>query len=226
MRDDLVPLVLTVVSGVCWTIVYVEGIRVGLRDRSYAMPFWALALNFAWEVLHSVVGYQQRGLDLQIGINGLWGLLDCGILYTYFRYGRAHFPAGLPGSWFAMWALLGLLTAFLLQYAFIVEFGLLAGRAYAAFPQNLLMSVLFIAMLVQRRSSVGQSMTIAVSKWVGTLAPTILFGVVGGEGFPGPSPLILVTGLLCSVFDLIYVAMLARVRARERSGEPAAAGCW
>ncbi len=40
---------LTRVGGIAWTVVYVEAIRVGLRDRTCAMPVAALALNFAWE---------------------------------------------------------------------------------------------------------------------------------------------------------------------------------
>ena len=98
----------------------------------------------------------------------------------------------------------------------------MVGRAYAAFLQNLLMSVLFIGMLVQRGSREGQSVTIAVSKWLGTLAPTLLFGLVGAEGFDGPNGLILVVGLLCSVFDLLYLALLVQTPAREQRGEATA----
>ena len=49
-----------------------------------------------------------------------------------------------------------------------------------------------------------------MSKWLGTLAPTILFGLLGGEGMTGPNSFILVIGLLCSVFDLIYIALLTQ----------------
>ena len=35
-------LFLTVLSGLAWTVVYVEAIRIGLRDRSYAIPAAAL----------------------------------------------------------------------------------------------------------------------------------------------------------------------------------------
>ncbi|HEY5222228.1 MAG TPA: hypothetical protein VIJ18_04135, partial [Microbacteriaceae bacterium] len=73
---------------------------------------------------------------------------------------------------------------------------------YSAFLQNLLMSGLFIAMLVVRRGARGQSMVIAIAKWLGTLAPTILIGVLGNL------PFIIGIGLLCSVFDLIYIGML------------------
>ena len=47
-RLEAIKIILAVASGICWTVVYIEGIRVGFRDRSYAIPFYALALNFAW----------------------------------------------------------------------------------------------------------------------------------------------------------------------------------
>jgi hypothetical protein len=110
------------------------------------------------------------------------------------------------------WTLLAIAVALVLQLAFILEFGFLVGRAYAAFLQNLLMSVLFIGMLVRRGHRGGQSLTIAVSKWLGTLAPTILFGVLGTSTFEGPSSFILIIGLFCALFDLIYIWMLAQTQ--------------
>jgi hypothetical protein len=98
------------------------------------------------------------------------------------------------------------------EYSFIREFGVAKGAGYSAFLQNLLMSILFIAMLARRRSGEGQSLLIAVSKWIGTLAPTILYGVLGEGGFPRGSWLILVAGIFCSVFDLIYVGLIAKTK--------------
>jgi hypothetical protein len=213
------PVFLVVFSGICWSVVYFDSIRVGFRDSTYAMPFWALALNFSWELLQSVLEYRKAGFVLQVGITAIWLLLDCGILYTYFRFGKKQFPKNLKAHWFIVWSLLGLFTSLLLQYFFLIEFGLYVGRAYAAFLQNLLMSVLYIGMLVNRGSSEGQSLTIAVNKWLGTLAPTILFGVLGSQGMNGPDSLLLVTGGLCSLFDLIYIFMLARTKALEKRGE-------
>ena len=213
------PLFLVIFSGICWTVVYLDSIRLGFKEATYAMPFWALALNFAWELLQTVLEYQQAGFVLQVGITAVWFLLDCIILYTYFRFGKKYFPRNLPALWFIIWSFLGLFTAFLLQYFFIIEFGLYVGRAYAAFLQNLLMSVLFIGMLVNRGSSEGQSLTIAINKWLGTLAPTILFGVVGLQEMKGPSSLLLVTGIFCSLFDLIYIGMLLRTKEVEKRGE-------
>ena len=43
-----------VLSGLAWAIVYMESIRIGFRDKTYAMPIVALALNFAWESTYAV----------------------------------------------------------------------------------------------------------------------------------------------------------------------------
>jgi hypothetical protein len=239
-------LLLTIISGVCWTIVYLDGIRIGFRDKSYAIPFCALALNLAWEALYTYHGFRINGVDAQNTFNAAWLTFDIGILYTYVRFGKKYFgwrhfnprvdagstdktgppvklrtltqplPEGLEqnNSDFAFigWSVLGLVTAFAVQYAVIKEFGVAKGAAYSAFPQNLIMSILFIAMLAKRASREGQSLLIAVSKWIGTLAPTILFGVIGQGGFPRGSFLILTVGLFCSLFDVIYIWLLAKTK--------------
>src|SRR6185295_10397826 len=207
---ETIKLTLTVLSGICWTIVYLEGIRIGLRDKSYAIPFYALALNFAWELLHSIYGFR-AGVSVQAIINAVWFVFDCGILYTYYKHGRKYFPTTLPANAFVIWSVIGLMTGLCVEYAFIVEFGVSVGAGYSAFLQNLLMSVLFIDMLVRRGGKEGQSLTIAVNKWIGTLAPTILFGILGHGGFPNGSVLILVLGISCSVYDQIYIWMLKKV---------------
>jgi len=215
---EIVKPILTVISGLCWTIVYLEGIRIGFRDKSYAIPFYALALNFAWEGLYTFFGFRINGVNVQNIFNAVWLTFDIGILYTYFKFGHKYFRTGLKDpsadrdgadkTPFIAWSVLGLVTAFALQYALLKEFGVAKGAGYSAFLQNLLMSVLFIAMLAGRGTREGQSLSIAINKWIGTLAPTILYGVIGEGGFPRGSFLILVAGILCSVFDLIYIRML------------------
>jgi hypothetical protein len=43
---------LTALSGLAWTVVYIEAIRVGFTQRTYALPVVALALNIAWESIY------------------------------------------------------------------------------------------------------------------------------------------------------------------------------
>ena len=217
---DTIRLILTLVSGICWTIVYIDGIRLGFKHKSYAIPFYALALNFSWELIYTYYGFQTT-ISAQAVVNAVWLICDVGILVTYFKFGRKYFPARVPGhapgqeqsaGAFISWSVLALVVAFCVEFAFRKEFGVRVGAGYSAFSQNLLMSVLFIDMLVRRASREGQSLLIAVSKWLGTLAPAILFGVIGETGFPRGSVFIVIIGGLCSVFDLIYIRLLWKLK--------------
>ncbi|MFD4869240.1 hypothetical protein [Streptomyces sp. NPDC058412] len=196
-------LLLTLVSGIAWTVVYVEAIRVGLRDRTYAMPVAALALNFAWEATYAVHEVT-AGVSAQGVVNVVWAAADVVIVYTYLRFGRAELPAFVTRPLFAAWSVLVFGTGFAVQWLFLAHFGVHDATRYSAFLQNLLMSGLFIALYAARQGPRGQSLTIAVAKWLGTLAPTLLFGVLED------SPFILGLGILCSVFDLAYIGLLLR----------------
>jgi hypothetical protein len=196
---------LVVLSGLAWTVVYVECVRVGLRDRTYAMPLVALGLNIAWEstyAVHDLVG----AIGPQAVINLVWALIDVVIVYTFFRFGRAESPT-LSGRLFAGWGVLIFATSYAIQWLFIGQFGWTDAAKYSAFLQNLLMSGLFIAMLIARRGTRGQSMLIAVPKWIGTLAPTLAIGVYEH------SPFVVGIGVLCSVFDLVYIGLLRSAQA-------------
>jgi hypothetical protein len=194
-------LFLTVVSGPAWTIVYIEAIRLGFKYKSYAMPVAALGLNIAWETIYGFHGLT-GAISAQSVINLLWAAADVVIVVTFFRFGRAELPKFVTRPLFIGWGIVVFGTSYAVQALFIGEFGWTDGARYSAFLQNLLMSGLFIAMLIARRGTRGQSMVIAIAKWLGTLAPTILIGVLGDL------PFILWIGLLCSVFDLIYIGLV------------------
>lgn len=72
------------------------------------------------------------------------------------------------------------------------------------------MSVAYLYMLNRRKSSKGQTMLIAVCKCIGTLTPTI-YGTMEGNTF------ILVTGVICFLFDLVYIYCLRHVMQQENS---------
>jgi hypothetical protein len=198
-------LFLTLLSGVAWTIVYIVSIRIGFTQKTYAIPLAALALNIAWEWIHGVHGLI-TDRSVQTYVNLAWGLADLLIVYTFFRYGRGELPPFLRRWMFIGWGVVVIAAAFVVQWLFVVEFGWPAAAEYAAFLQNLLMSGLFIVMFVARRGPRGQSLVIGLAKWIGTLAPTIVFGALAG------SALILGLGIVCSVFDLTYIGLLLWAR--------------
>lgn len=190
---------LTLISGICWTIVYIDLINRGFRDKTYGMPLFALTFNLSWEFTYAFL-FTNPGIQHYVNI--VWFLLDVVILYTYFRYGRAEFAKTADPKWFIPWSLAALAISFAVIYVAAVELGPTKGAEYSAFAQNLMMSILFVVMLVQRNSVAGQSMYIALFKWIGTLAPTILFYARTG------SLLILVFGVGCFIYDLVYIFML------------------
>lgn len=217
-------LFLTIVSGLAWTVVYVEAVRVGFRDKSYAIPAAALGLNFAWEAIYAARSVA-TGISVQGVFNIVWGLADVLIMYTFLKFGRSELPPWVTRRLFMGWALLLGVTSFAVQLLFVAEFGWEPASRYAAFLQNLLMSGLFIAMFAARGGTRGQSLLIAVAKWIGTLAPTIVFGGYGNL------PLILGVGGLCSIFDLAYIGLLWRARrqalgASSAGSSPSAAGSY
>jgi hypothetical protein len=197
---------LTAISGLAWTIVYIDSIRIGFRQKTYAMPMAALGLNFAWESTYAVHDLT-TAVSLQGWVNLVWALADLAIVYTFFAFGRAEFPRFVTRPMFTVWGVLVFGASYAVQWLFMAEFGVHDAARYSAFLQNLLMSGLFIAMLVARRGLRGQTLTIAIGKWLGTLAPTILIGVLDN------SPFILGIGLLCSVFDLVYIGLAVWVKA-------------
>lgn len=204
---------LTVLSGIGWIIVYEECIRLGFKQKTYAMPFFALGLNFAWELIYTVADIFLEAHGPLVGMtlvqsiaNAAWVCLDALILCTYFRYGKKEWPNIISSKLFIPWSILGLICCFALQLVFIQEFGFVMAAQYSAFLQNLLMSVLFISLYVKRGSMEGQSVLLAVAKWVGTLAPTILMGIVTFNG------VVLVCGIFCTVFDLIYIGLLLKTK--------------
>ena len=139
---------LVAVSGLAWTIVYVDAIRIGFRQRTYAMPIAALGLNFAWETTYAVRDLT-TALSLQGVINTVWALADLAIVYTFFAFGRNEFPSSVTRRMLAAWGVLVFGASYAVQWLFIAEFDHNAARN-SAFLQNLLMSGLFIAMFVAR----------------------------------------------------------------------------
>ncbi len=201
-------LFLTLVGGVAWTVVYVDAIRIGFRQRTYAIPVAALALNFAWEVVYTVQGFQD--VDVQTFVTATWALADVVIVVTFFRFGRAELPGFVSRGLFVGWSVLLFGTAFAVQLLFLEQFGAHDAPRYSAFLQNVLMSGLFVAMFVARRGLRGQSRTIAVAKLVGTGANTVLFGPIEGSVF------VLGLGILCAVLDAVYVWLVWRAPALVR----------
>ena len=207
---NIIRFLLVAVSGIAWSAVYADSIRLGFKQKTYCMPLFALGLNICWEGIYACTDlFIRADINVQAVANAAWFLLDIVILTTYFKFAKSECRSERERRFFIPWTLLALVTCFILQILFIVEFGDVAGEKYSAFLQNLAMSLCYLYMLRSRASSLGQSQVIAVSKCLGTLTPTII-GAMEGNLF------IIVTGILCFIFDVIYIIALHGVQKEER----------
>ena len=204
--------ILVVISGIAWSIVYVDSIRTGFKQKTFCMPLFALGLNIAWEGIYACMDlFIRRTVTAQAIANSVWFLLDIVIVITFFKFGRKESVGDfdIGKKLFVPWVILALLACFALQILFIAEFGDVEGEKYSAYLQNIIMSIAYLYMLKNRASSRGQTMLIAICKCLGTLTPTI-YGTLEGNTF------ILYTGIICFIFDLIYIIALGLVKKKEK----------
>ncbi len=188
--------VLKVLMGICWTLAYILIIWRGFEDQTFGMPLLALAMNISWEFIFAFVYPQGK---TQRVVNATWFLFDVVILWQIFQFGNT---AGLPDLLFYLFVILVVAAAYYLTLLITRYFEDRRGQ-YTAFSGNLLMSVLFITMLLDRSGLAGQSIYIALFKMLGTLIPTVSFYLY----YQVPR-IIPVLGLAIFIFDLIYLVMV------------------
>ena len=158
--------ILKILSGLFWTLAYVLIIKRGFQDETFGMPLLALCANISWEFIFAFIHPHGKTQRL---VNAIWFALDVVILIQFIKYG---YFANLPEHLFYPTLLISLAISFCLILLFTHEFNDWQGK-YTAFGQNLLMSILFITMLLDRGHLAGQSIYIALFKMIGTAIPSI-----------------------------------------------------
>lgn len=196
-------------AGFCWTLAYCLIIYRSWKDKTYGMPFIALAFNICWEFLYSFV-FISSEIHLQLVINCIWFLLDTVILFFYFLYGKKDWRHPQSVTWFYPYTLFVIAAAAGLLWFFEVDFQKSA-ITYSAFMMNVLISALYIKMLLLRRSLAGQSFGIALFKLVGTLCST-LFLLSGFTSF------LILLGFICFILDTVYLIFIIKTYKQLRLG--------
>ena len=204
-------LTLLYLGGLFWIITYILSIRTGFNEMTYAIPMMAFVLNFSWEATYGFLITQHQP-PVQLIINKIWSGIDLIIIFTYLRYGKKYFPSQFSALFYPNF-ILALIIAFIFQYTsyyyFYVENVIPYPSGTVAYLMNLLMSILFIMMLQQRKSTEGQSIYIAAAKLLGTLL-TSLSLICNPE--PGhwmrAGFVIYFLAVATFIYDLIYLLLL------------------
>ena len=196
--------IILILGGIFWILTYIFIISKGYKEKTYGMPLLALCANISWEFIFS---FLLPHSPPQLYINYLWFALDVVIVFQFFKYYKNEFHTV---SSLTLCIVFGISVAS--AFSIILSGGILLGDVdgvYAAFGQNLLMSVLFVAMFFKRGNTLrGQSIFIAIFKMLGTGLTSIhfyLFEPVSQSSFV--LPFLYVSIFL---FDLFYTVLIVK----------------
>ncbi len=189
------------IGGIFWSITYILIIRQGYKDKTYSMPLAALCANISWEAIFSFIHPHSPP---QLYINYAWFILDVFIVFQFLKFGKPEFP-NFSIKQLVVSFVFALVLAFCSVLFITYEFNDWKG-AYTAFGQNLMMSILFISMLVNRNSLRGQSIYIAIFKMLGTGVSSLAFYLYQ----PISQGSLLMPFLYISIFvcDIIYLSLI------------------
>lgn len=192
-----------------WSVTYLECIRIGLRQKTYCMPLFALVMNFSWELLSFVDGLIHSAEGNVMLIYGIWLLLDCGVLYTCIRYGNQETKAlperlRIKTGHYTFTLRMVLCVAVIIGVLILMYLYVDNWKLYFSFTDNLLMSALFIAMYyVRGGGNRGQSLSIAITKCIGTICATITCTIYF-------SLYAVIIGFACLLLDGYYIYLLSK----------------
>jgi hypothetical protein len=213
-------------SGVFWTLTYVTVIWRGFKDRSVAMPMVALSANISWEGIFSFIYLPPSSLLHTVSI--VWFCFDIPIALQCFLYGEKDTKHEFTKKYFRVIFLVAIVIAFLILFKFIPEFKDVKG-VYVGYGINLMMSILFVDMFFRRDEIRGQSIYIAIGKWLGSLCAfftssfqsfgltadlniplnieVFLKAILSTQTYP-LTPLVRVLYSSIFIFDVFYVILL------------------
>lgn len=188
-----INLLLDLANVVAWSIVYLVAIVIGVSRKVWAIPKLAICQNLAWEfwvVLHRLVN---DAIDWAFYCQITWLVLDIGVFATLISNDKTR-----PYQVINNIALLLLITVAMYIFAYYCDLW-----EISAFCINAVMSIAFLVRTYTDHT-LWTSITIATAKLVGTLAATILNGIILWN------PLILWLGGLCLICDVFYLSRLMK----------------
>ncbi|WP_332990339.1 transmembrane-type terpene cyclase [Scytonema sp. PRP1] len=216
-----------IVSGVFWLLAYVGMIWRGFKDKLLGTPMLAISGNLAWELTFAFL-YPTPSKSIQYGAT-FWFLIESILAWQCFLYGYKDYKSQFIKKNFSVifvtLTAIMLLVTVLLTYQFNDSIGVYTGLA-----ANALLSFFLIDLLIRRDDVCGQSLCIAVSKWIGSLAfalatfvgglpdmntqlnihtlPTLFTEIISNKTYPLIQNIFMYP--LVFVLDIIYIVLLYR----------------
>lgn len=195
-------------------IQYFEGIRLGFRDKTHAIPLFANMYFFAHDLLF-IAMFNHWFSEINhwlfklfwVGLI-IFSLLECVVHYQTLKYSREDLLPMLTQNqyivaYIAIQAAITILFWFIYSHLndplFLISFA----------STEIISNALNIPMLLSRKSRKGQSMLLAFGLLIGSnIAYFFLFAPTMSDAFA--TPVYYVTGLVLVLLNLTYMWALSR----------------
>ena len=187
-------------SGILWLLAYILIIKRGFQDKTYGMPLVAICGNISWEFIFSFI-YPHLAPHVYVNIFAF--SLDLIILFQLLFIWQNEFK-GLSKKFFYTIFISIFVISFYIMFVITYRYRDLYG-VKLAYGQNLLMSILFITMILNRNSIKGQSIYIAILKMLGTALTSVAFYIFFAREFYENSIFWSILYTLIFLFDIIYI---------------------
>jgi hypothetical protein len=222
---SLVGLALGIIG---WLAAYGIALAMGLKQKTYAIPIVAVALNFTWEVQSALFWIKKMPVYPTVWEIAFLAAVatDAVIVFTVVRYGRDKQVFPELQRWYYPVLAVTFAGAWLLQGAFVTSFDDIVGFA-DGYLINLVMSILFVFMYLVRRDASGFAYGLAWAKMLGTLGFSITIHYAGNAYFKGtPIPrhpeIMRFLCIACFLIDSCYIGMLTVARRAPAPASPPA----
>lgn len=203
---------IVLVGFLCWSGVYWQMWRRGVRDQSFGMPLVALCVNITWEIVFTF--FSDGPMPVKV-VNGLWLGLDLAVLATLLRFGRGDYASAFVRNAFFPLVAAVFAVAALVVPAFKVAFADTTGGISATFT-TMLLSALLVAMLVRRDNVRGQSIYIGLLVLFGDVAGWAMNHIAHAEVQPNIPILWVNAANACIVAcNLVYLDLYRRICRRD-----------
>jgi hypothetical protein len=236
VKPDISASIVFAGSVLAWSTAYLLIIYRGFKDRTYGMPMPSLAANLSWEAIWAfiIMPFSDIGHILTVP----WFCIDMVIAWQCLRFGRNDATEPFLRKYHPWLFAAAVAIAFPVTYLAFQEFDDWYAE-YTAVGGALLMSILFVGLLIRRRTANGQSMYIGVAKWLGTLlawvATSLTVNTTAAHPWPASpwsfaadtvthmayplTPLITFMYAATFVTDILYIVLL-RSKLREAGISP------
>lgn len=208
-------------SGALWTIAYILLAYRSFKDKSYAIPMAALALNITWECTFSFIYPPESLPPIFVARNVIWFALDVALLVALCKNGPKYFAEeyGMKRGAFYGALVIAIALSELIMLAGGPFFApgdyfqndIFESAKFIAMLQNAVMSILFVRMFYARKRNghpiEGQSFYAALARLFGT---SLTVGILHIALHPDNWYFIAIITATCFIFDLWYTVLIYR----------------